>query len=247
MVKKTVFFLLFAVLSTQVASQPPTELPKQIGPPSDPVWVSASLAVVDGRLQPDYFNDSQFEWLSAALANAASRIKKDGPQDCAWQLKRRIDSYPAPPDSLRKLVVSAKTNALAVVEEVDSGFWLGHPSTLLRLGISETTGPGGPTTGSVLVVLLQGNVETKDGRLCGNFSNRPMPEVGDRIRILSIGKDKWSEKEPSLLFPDEYFFVGPKASVPPARYAQELGTEPEAYLNSLLEEADLLRSQGRLP
>ncbi len=244
---RTALFLLSAVLSAQLsaqlAAQTATQLPKQIGPPSDPVWVSASLALRNGRLQPEYLNPSQFEGLSAALTGPIA-VENQG---CVLQLKRHIEPYPAPPDSLEEFVRSATTIALAVVEEVDSGFWLGHPSTLLRLGISKTTGPDGPTTGTVLVFLMQGNVQTEEGLLCGNFSNRSLPERGDQVHLISIRPIEWSAQEPSLLFPGEYFFVGPKASIPPAVYARELNVEPENTLNSLLEEADLRRSKGGLP
>ncbi len=246
MLKKTVFFLLMAVLSPPLSAQTAGHLPQQIGPPSDLVWVSASLALQDGRLESAYFEPSQFEMLSAALMDSVAQLNKAENQGCAWRFERKIEPYPGPPASLRELVLSATTTALAVVEEMDSGFWLGHPSTLLRLRISETSGADGPTTGTVLVFLMQGNVQTEEGPLCGNFSNRSLPERGDQVRLLSNRPIDWSTQEPTLLFPHEYYFLGPKAVVPPALYARELLVEPAITLSTLLEEAAILRAQGGL-
>jgi hypothetical protein len=179
------------------------------------------------------------------MDRAATRDRADT-QGCALRFERKIEPYPGPPASLRELVLGATTTALAVVEEVDSGFWIGHPSTLLRLRISETMGPDGPALGNVLVVLMQGNVQTDEGLLCGNFSGRSLPEPGDQMRLLSTRPIDWNAPDPALLFPHEYYFVGPKAAVPPTLYAGELLVEPEITLTTLLEEAATLRAQGGL-
>lgn len=228
----------FIVASLLVVS---LELPQFLGPSAMPTWVAEELAVQDGQLQRDYFTASEWDrWTS--IPPATSQVLKSDQADrsrysqgCVQVRVRKIDRYPARPRNLVQLVGSAKTLARGVVEEMGSGFWKGHPSTMLRLGILDPgEEAGGPTSSTVLVVLLNGVIQTESGSICGNPSERPLPEIGDTLILIAARDVAWSAEEPTVLFDDEYFFVGAKENHPPKQFLSEMSSKGPGYLSSVI-------------
>ncbi|HEX6099489.1 MAG TPA: hypothetical protein VF432_24460 [Thermoanaerobaculia bacterium] len=174
--------LLLVLLSVTAASAAgtlqDTKIPRfaqSAGGDGFPLWVSASLAIADGRIQPDFFEPAFLAQLERNEAKNADR--------CTAYISLGPLHVPegAPIEDRVGVSYSVVTGSITGAEQ---GFFRGTPGTAYALKVSGRPKMLGhaATADVVYIFVATADIPTARGRVCSTpLPGTPLPEIGDRV------------------------------------------------------------------
>lgn len=168
---------------------PPSVLRSENGAVSLAVWVSADVALRDGKLDVSQFDDATRRWIARAEQRAGAVITKGhGNYDCVAE--PAIDHFKAN-RSLGQLTASSLDVVSGHITHTQLGFWRGFPATLLTVAIDDRLKWSGNFRDpeSIHVAYPAAMIQSAHGPLCAvaNYSN-VIPATGDSVLLFVLTK-----------------------------------------------------------
>lgn len=242
----TWFALTLAPVASPAIADVPTWIASQETPETGrPLWVSAEEAVVDGRVRPDLFTESQVVQLQAMLDSARrnqGKRQSSSPCDVINYQPHRERGEAHPPKSAREYYDFASTILLGTIQDQRAGFLRGTPGTLYEVTVehyvkARTKASGLPRTiyffYRTAVIPVVGEVY-----LCSHAQRgMAQPEIGRRVVLLL--EESLDGEDAQVLTPLDHeivFELSDGSASLPVRYPQR-DILTHQFAQSLLEAA----------
>jgi len=178
----TAAYLGVSVLSAEIPDWIETETSRRTGTPT---WVAEDRAVIDGVLQWELFAPDVHDLLEMMVEGARKAAATQPGENAEGRCTAILSGsdVAAESDSTSETIFERSSAVyLGRVVDIEQGFLLGRPGTMLELEVEEVLKGTEPTAASIFVYYQSARIRLRDAYLCSRSRRREFdPHLGGTL------------------------------------------------------------------